>query len=174
VKKTLQLAVILLILGGLLIYYFNNNIPMASFIKEGDIAPDFSLKTKEGRKISLSQYRGKVVILNFWATWCTPCISEIPSLNKLRGALKDENFEIIAVSLDSSWSDVDELFTQLGIPKFTVVLDENGGATAQFGTRLIPESFIIDQKGVIIKKIIGAIDWDAHDTRHMIKLLLTS
>ncbi|HLD74413.1 MAG TPA: redoxin domain-containing protein [Bdellovibrionota bacterium] len=171
-KKSLQLAVILLILGGLFFYYFSTNNFSGSFIKEGDLVPDFTLKTKDGRKVSLSQYRGKVVILNFWATWCSPCVTEIPSLNQLGASLKDENLEIIAVSLDTSWSDVDELFTQLGVPKFTVVLDEEGQVTSKFGTQLVPESFIIDQNGVVIKKIIGAIDWNSNDTRHMIKLLL--
>ena len=173
-KKTIQFAIILLILGGVFFYYFSTNTPSENFIKEGDVVPNFTLKTKDGRVITLSNYRGKVVILNFWATWCTPCISEIPSLNQLGASLKGENFEIIAVSLDTSWSDVEELFTQLGAPKFTVVLDEDGHVANRFGTQQVPESFIIDQKGVVIKKIIGAIDWDSNDTRHMIKLLLTN
>ncbi len=173
-KKTLQAAVILLILGSIFFYYFSTNVPRNDFVKEGDVVPDFTLKTKGGETVTLSRYRGKVIILNFWGTWCTPCVSEIPSLNKLSSSLNDKNFEIIAVSLDSSWSDVDELFSQIGEPKFTVVLDKSGTVASTFGTELIPESFIIDQRGVVIKKLIGAIDWNSSDTHHMIKLLLTN
>lgn len=171
-KKNAQLIVILTIFGfGFFIYFYTRN-PGNSSIEEGGLAPDFTLQREDGRNLKLSNYRGRVVIINFWATWCTPCIAEIPSLNKLALQFKPEDLQILAISVDDSWRDINALFKQIGPPIFEVLLDREARVMLQYGTRRIPETYIIDKEGKIAKKIIGAIDWTEEDVKKMLQSIL--
>ena len=122
-------------------------------------APDFSFPNLDGNKVSLTDYRGKVVLLNIWATWCAPCVAEMPSMQKLYQELKDEGFLILAVSLDESGVEAVKPFVEKHKLEFPVLLDTKGEIKSLYQITGIPESFIIDKSGTIVEKIVGPRDW---------------
>ena len=111
--------------------------------------------------ISLSDHKGKVVLVNIWATWCRPCVDEMPSMEKLYQEFKDDNFEILAVSIDALGAEVVGPFMQKYNLTFPALLDSEGTIRQSYQVTGVPESFIIDQQGVLVKKIIGAADWSS-------------
>jgi peroxiredoxin len=117
-------------------------------------APDFELKGLDGKTVKLSEYRGKVVILDFWATWCPPCREEIPHFIKLQKELGDEGLAIIGVSLDQTDSPVKSFIKEHGI-NYPVVMGDRNLASKYGGVRAIPTTFVIDKKGEIAKKYVG-------------------
>ena len=128
-------------------------------IKPGQPAPNFTYPGLNGKMISLSDYRGRVVFLNIWATWCPPCREEMPSMEKLYKGLKGEGFEILAVSIDASGAGAVAPFMKEFRLSFPALLDPEGTIQQRYHTTGIPESFIIDKKGIVVKKVIGATDW---------------
>jgi peroxiredoxin len=137
----------------------NNKIK--SGIEVNQMAPDFSLKTLDGKEAKLSDYRGQKVILNFWATWCPPCKAEIPHMEKYyKNHAKKDHVEILAVNLTKS--DKDENYIKDFIKSYDmtypVLLDTEGEQQKQYEIVTIPTTFIIDTKGVIQKKIVGPMD----------------
>ena len=130
--------------------------------QNGPIAPNFTLQGLDGRMASLSDYKGKVVLLNIWATWCTYCVAEMPSIDKLNKMFEDENFEVLAVSIDEEGAKVVENFMKKRNLSFPVLLDPEGQVTRLYRTTgVVPVSFIIRKDGIIDNKIEGAIDWTA-------------
>lgn len=127
--------------------------------QNGPMAPDFSLPDLDGRMISLSAYKGRVVIVNIWATWCPPCVAEIPSLEKLYKMFKDEGLELLAVSVDEGGKRAIERFIKNKNISFPVLLDPDGRVAGLYRTRGVPESFIVKKDGTIDNKIEGAINW---------------
>lgn len=125
----------------------------------GPVAPDFLLPDLDGRMISLSANKGKVVIVNIWATWCPPCVAEIPSLDKLYTMFKDEGLELLAVSVDEGGKRTVDPFIKKKNISFPVLLDPDGRVSALYRTRGVPESFIVKKDGTIDNKIEGAINW---------------
>lgn len=117
-------------------------------------APDFTLTDSRGKKISLSDYRGQVVILDFWATWCGPCRMEIPGFVKLRDKYNDKGFEIIGISLDQQGWKVVKPFMKEYKMNYPVVLGNRQIAAAYGGIRAIPTTFIINKEGQVVDKII--------------------
>jgi peroxiredoxin len=128
--------------------------------QEGFLAPNFSLPDLGGTQISLSDYRGKVVLLNFWATWCSPCRMEIPSLERLYQLRKDKGFEILAVSVDRTSPSKVAAFVANYQMSFPVLVNRQGDVGQRYWTRAIPTSFLLDKKGVIRWKVPGARKWD--------------
>ena len=127
-------------------------------------APDFTLTSLTGQKIRLSEFRGKVVLLNFWATWCPPCREEVPSLAKLANAMSNSKFQMITVAIDKEGRKaVGEYFLHAGV-LLTTLLDTDGAVGKIYGITGVPETFIIDKNGLIKKKVIGPIDWSEPDT----------
>ncbi|MBI5237227.1 MAG: TlpA family protein disulfide reductase [Deltaproteobacteria bacterium] len=130
----------------------------------GKPALDFTLPDLAGRPVSLKDYRGKVVFLNFWATWCKPCEEEMPSMQVLYDSLKGRPFEILAVSLDTQGPDVVGKFVQAFRLTFPVLHDRKGAVKEDYKTTGVPETFIIDQNGVIAEKVWGPRDWTQRDS----------
>lgn len=126
---------------------------------KGVFAPDFTLPDLDGKMISLADSKGKVVLLNIWATWCPPCVEEMPSMEKLHQELKDEAFEILAVSIDASGAKAVIPFMKKHKLSFTALADTEGAIKSLYQTTGVPESFIIDKNGIIVEKIIGPRDW---------------
>ncbi|MEK7774138.1 MAG: TlpA disulfide reductase family protein, partial [Deltaproteobacteria bacterium] len=124
----------------------------------GAEAVDFTLPDMNGRMVSLRDLRGKVVFLNFWATWCKPCEEEIPSMRALYEGLREWPFEIVAVSLDKDSPPVAAFAKKYNI-NFIVLRDANGRIKELYKTTGVPETFIIDQNGVIAEKVWGPKDW---------------
>jgi len=122
-------------------------------------APNFTLPDLDGNMVSLSDYKGKVVLLNIWATWCPPCVEEMPSMEKLYQELKDEGFEILAVSVDVSGAKEVIPFMKKHKLSFPALTDTKGDIKSLYQTTGVPESFIIDRNGIIVEKVIGPRDW---------------
>ncbi len=130
--------------------------------KEKSPAPDVSVVSlANGTSLKLSDLKGKVVLLNFWATWCPPCRDEMPSMMKLNSLMAGKPFQIVAVSIDEGGKkDIEAFFKESGF-SLPTYLDESGASSKSYGITGVPESFIIDKQGVLVKKIIGGAAWDS-------------
>jgi peroxiredoxin len=138
----------------------------------GHPAPNFEFPGLDGKMVSLSDHRGKVVFINIWATWCPPCIREMPSIEKLYNELKGEDFEILAVSVDAKGIKAVAPFMKAYKLTFPALIDREGTIQNLYRTTGIPESFIIDKEGILIKKIIGPLDWASPEVfRYFRKLI---
>jgi cytochrome c biogenesis protein CcmG, thiol:disulfide interchange protein DsbE len=123
----------------------------------GTVAPDFNVQDSD-RKLALNQFRGEIVVLNFWATWCMPCIEEMPSLVQLQQRLKDRGVTVLAVSVDTDAGAYRRFLHDHNISLLTV-RDEKQQSNNLYGTFKFPETYIIDRNGVMRRKFIGAVDW---------------
>ena len=138
--------------------------------KEDLQAIDFNLMDLTGRSRSLSAFNGQVVFLNFWATWCGPCRAEIPSMERLYTALKDEGFTIVAVNSQEPLEQVSAFVEETGM-SFPVLLDSTGRVGAAYGVRAIPTTYIIDAQGAIRGRMVGTRDWYTTDIISAVKEL---
>ncbi len=135
-------------------------------------APEFALKDVNGSTVSLASYKGTVVLLNFWATWCPSCREEIPSLNALARQLKNRKFSIIAVSTDRSVSGVRE-FLKKNPSDYTVLVDYSLSVSKPlYKVFMLPTSFLIDKKGIIVEKYYGGENWTDPEVVRKIESLL--
>jgi cytochrome c biogenesis protein CcmG/thiol:disulfide interchange protein DsbE len=123
----------------------------------GTPAPDFTVQDSD-RKVSLDQLRGKVVVLNFWATWCPPCIEEMPSLVQMQQKMKGKGVEVLAISVDADRNAYNDFLKQHNVDLLTV-RDADQKSNNLYGTFKFPETYIIDRQGVLRRKFIGPIDW---------------
>jgi peroxiredoxin len=142
--------------------------------KKGVSAPDFTLPDLNGKMVSLADYRGRVVLLNIWATWCAPCVEEMPSMEKLHQELKDEKFVILAGSIDESGADVVRPFMKKHKLNFPALIDSAGVLKNLYRTTGVPESFIIDKQGRILEEVIGPRDWAAPGALKYFRSLIQS
>ena len=150
-------VIIALAVGGFFFYQSRQAPPVV----EGSTAPDFTLPLLNGGTATLSDYRGKVVLLNIWATWCNPCREEMPSMQTLSQQLKGKPFVILAASIDVRGAlDVQPFVQQLGLT-FPILLDQDKKLPDMYQTTGVPESLIIDKNGVIKKRVIGPADWSS-------------
>jgi len=134
-------------------------------------APDFSLKDLSGKSISLPSLRGKVIVLNFWATWCPSCVSEMSSLNRLYIEMKPRGLEVVAVSTDRSVGDVNEYLGKKGFG-FRILMDDDRTVTRLYKVFSLPTTFLIDRNGFIVEKFFGSYDWADPDVRKKIEKFL--
>jgi cytochrome c biogenesis protein CcmG, thiol:disulfide interchange protein DsbE len=144
-------------------------------VSVGTAAPDFHAVTLDTPSVSksLADYRGQVVLLNIWATWCPPCRVEMPSIEKLHRALGPKGLRVVAVSVDSPGQEqVIRDFTQRVGLTFVILHDGANKISRQYQTTAVPETFIIGRDGVIRKKLIGAVDWNSDANRALIERLL--
>lgn len=123
----------------------------------GSNAPDFTVQDAQN-KITLSQYRGQVVVLNFWATWCAPCVEELPSLVEMQRRMKSKGVTVLAVSVDVD-EDAYRKFVKDHNVNLLTVRDPDQKSNSLYGTSKFPETFVIDRSGVMQRKFIGAVDW---------------
>jgi thiol-disulfide isomerase/thioredoxin len=130
---------------------------------EGDHpAPKTQFADQNGRQTSVNDFKGKVVVVNVWATWCAPCVKEMPSLARLASQLPADRFAVIAVSQDKGGLAVAKPFlTRLGIAGLPIFFDPMGRMFRDFGGRGLPTTFIIGQDGLVISRLEGSADWDA-------------
>lgn len=139
-------------------------------IKEKIALTDFTLPALSGEKLTLSAYKGKVVFLNFWATWCPPCRAEMPSMERLYAKMKDKGFEILAVNLQEEPKVVKEFLTKNKLT-FPVVLDANGKIGSVYGVRGIPTTYLIDKEGFIVGGMVGGKEWDTPEVEAALKAI---
>jgi len=165
--RYLVLIVLLVSVGGGAYIYFNlpaTTAVAATAVVAGDVAPDFQLEDTKGNRVSLSALRGKVVMVNFWATWCPPCKEELPSMEKLNKIMAGEDFVMLAINIEEDGRSVVPTFLKNYPHDFTVLYDDKGTVRQQYGVYRVPESFIIRKDGTVDKKVIGAIDWASQKT----------
>src|SRR5881296_3315057 len=140
----------------------------------GTTAPNFQLWDLDGKRISLSQYQGRVVLLNFWATWCGPCRVEMPTMEQLYRTFSRKDFEILAVSIDVQGVAITRPFQQEYHLTFPILHDADYRVGLTYGARSIPMTFLVDRQGVVRHRIFGARDWGASDARQLVQMLINS
>ena len=123
----------------------------------GNAAPDFTVQDSEN-KVTLSELRGKIVVLNFWASYCPPCVEETPSLVSLQRRLKDKGVTVVGISWDED-SEAYHHFLKDHNIDFLTVRDAEQKSSRLYGTLKIPETYIIDRKGIVRRKFVSAVDW---------------
>jgi thiol-disulfide isomerase/thioredoxin len=136
-------------------------------------APDFTLKDLDGKTQRLSDYKGKVVLVNFWATWCPPCRREMPSMERLYRKLKNEPFMVLA---PDQYENFDLVFTFTGqldpAPTFPIMLDPESRSAKAWGVKGLPSSFIVDKQGRIAYRAIGGREFDHPEIEKIIRALI--
>jgi cytochrome c biogenesis protein CcmG, thiol:disulfide interchange protein DsbE len=170
----LVLAVVLLLSGGL--YAATHYLSDELFpVTVGSAAPPFTAATVDARPRakSLADYKGQVVLLNIWATWCLPCRTEMPSIQALHRAFGPRGLKVVAVSIDDPGSEqaIRDFASEYGLT-FEILHDASGEIQRTYQTTGVPETFVIGADGVIRKKVIGAADWDSPANRALFAQLL--
>jgi peroxiredoxin len=136
------------------------------------VAPEFSLQDLDGNVRRLASFRGRVVLLSFWATWCPPCRTEMPLMEALHQAYKGHDFEVVAVASDVQGAEVVQPFvTQLDL-SFTTLLDTTGQVTRLYGVTSLPTTYLLDREGRLVTVAVGSHDWAKADARALIRSLL--
>jgi len=130
-------------------------------VYEGKSAPDFTLPSLDGEQVKLSDFRGKVVLLNFWAPWCPPCRAEIPSLEQLYEKYRGRDFVLLAVAEDEERNVRN--FVQKSGMSFPVLVDSNGKVYNSYRCRGVPTTLLIDREGVIVGRYLGMRDWTGQE-----------
>ncbi len=141
-------------------------------VTAGLVAPDFTLENMQGEKIHLSQLRGKVVIVNFWASWCPPCKREMPSMEVLHKTFKDDDLVLLAINVEKDGRKAVARFLQESPYTFPILLDDQAKVQNLYGVFQFPESFIIDRNGVVVKKVIGAVHWMGGDIYNLLHFMV--
>lgn len=149
---------VLLIIAGIAVIAMSV-FHFSSRLSKGDVAPDFTLETLDGAKVSLSEFKGKKVLIHFWASWCGVCAQEFPSLKRFARSVDPDDLVILAISLDAKKTDVQKIFNG-NVPPFRVLLDSQGEAADLYSSYSVPESFLVDPTGVVMWRKDGPIDWD--------------
>ncbi len=143
-------------------------------VKLGEPAPNFRLRDLNGQMVSLSDLRGKVVLLNFWATWCGPCRVEMPAMEELYRTFSRNDFEILAVSTDAQGASVTRPFQQENHLTFPILHDADYRVGLTYGARSLPMTFMVDRQGIVRHQIFGARDWAAAEAHQLVQMLMKS
>ena len=138
--------------------------------KVGGTAPEFSIKTDTGEKITPDSFGGKVLVLNFWATWCPPCIQEIPSLSRFQKRFAGSGVKVVAISIDKNRNKYQNFLQRIRV-SFDTAWDPNADISSRYGTFQIPETYII-KNGQVMKKFPESVDWTNADVTNYVKGLL--
>lgn len=134
-------------------------------------APDFALEDLSSRRLRLKDLRGKVVFLNFWATWCIPCRQEMPTMEKLHREFKGQGLEVVAINFREDKKEVRKFFGELGLT-FTALLDRDGKVSEEYGAWSVPLSYFINRRGEFVGKVFGSREWDSQEARGFFRTLL--
>jgi cytochrome c biogenesis protein CcmG, thiol:disulfide interchange protein DsbE len=169
------------IAAGIVVLYAWSTRDRLNPVVPGRSAPNFTAFDLQGSPKTMADYRGKVLLLNVWATWCPPCQEEMPSMERLYREIDHPDFEILAVSVDAAFGsrdsfgrpggDLQSFGEDMGLT-FTILHDPSGKIQQTYQTTGIPESFVVDRGGTIIKKVAGATAWDAPVNVDLIRRLL--
>lgn len=146
--------------------------PRTAVLEPNQPAPAFEALRLDGTVSGLAAYRGQVILLNVWATWCGPCRVEMPSMERLQREFAGTDFRIVAVSVDQEGSEVVRQFAaDLGLT-FDILHDPTGEIQHIYQTTGVPESWVIDRNGIIVKKVVGATEWDSPTNTALVRMLL--
>jgi len=152
-------------------------------VTTGTVAPDFEVNDLLGGRARLSDHKGEVVLVNIWATWCPPCVEEMPSMERLYQKIGGDGFEIMAISIDvepggfdldgNPGGDIQAFADSLGLT-FPILHDPSGAIQQLYRTTGVPESFLIGTDGILYKRVAGPTEWDAPEYRELIQRLLAA
>jgi len=167
-------VVIAVLIGAGVIWVLSSNGRPPPPISPGLVAPGFALPSlSDGGEVSLTSLRGQIVLVNFWASWCTPCEAEMPAMQRLYDALAPKGLVLLAVSVDTSKEDVAAFQKRLDL-RFPILLDPTKRVASRYQANRFPETFLIDRRGLLVERYIGARDWDAPAYLDRIRRLLSA
>lgn len=133
-------------------------------------APDISFTDMTGAPLGLAAFRGKVVLLNYWATWCAPCVEEMPSLERLQGRLGGDGFTVLAISVDRQGLDIVQPFlSRVGLKQLPIYLDRSGASMRAFGIRGLPTTMLIDREGREVGRLEGMANWESPEAEALMR-----
>ena len=139
-------------------------------VNAGDTAPNFSIVTEHGKTVTRSDFGGKLLVLNFWASWCPPCITELPSLNQFATEYASQGVVVLGVSIDVD-DDAYHRFLKLRKVNFLTVRDPEQKVATMYGTAGWPETYVIDRQGLMRRKFIGPVDWNSPEVEQFLSKL---
>ena len=151
-----KVAILIVILGGSA--YFALRQRPARPVAIGDRAPEFIVPAFPSGSLDLKSYRGQIVVLHFWATWCPPCVEESPALEQFAEKVRDHGVVVLGISVDQNQKALQEFIDKFHI-SFPIGRDPQQALAARYGTFLFPESYILDRRGWVAEKIAAATDW---------------
>jgi cytochrome c biogenesis protein CcmG/thiol:disulfide interchange protein DsbE len=162
------IGVLVTVLAGVIVYTMQDHI-----VQAGDKAPDFTITTDSGTRMSPRDFGGRVLVLNFWASWCAPCVQEIPSLIEFQKQLAGSGVVVLGVSIDRNEAAYKNLAKRLGI-NYPTAWDPAADISVSYGTYRIPETYIIDKNGKVAQKFIGLPEkaWNDPEIVNYVKSLL--
>lgn len=137
------------------------------------VRPEISLDDPDHRGHQLVDYRGKVVLVNFWASWCLPCVKEMPGMQRLADRLSDQPFEILAVNISDSERRAREFSKRMNLD-LTILMDPDGEVLKAWQVQVLPTSFLLDQTGLVCYQVVGPIDWDDPEVLELVEGLIQS
>ena len=155
--NAVKAAILVVILGGAAYLALRQRQPRPLAI--GDSAPDFSVPALPSGALHLKNYRGQIVVLNLWATWCPPCVEETPSLEQFAEKMRDRGVIVLSVSVDEDEKALEDFIQKYHI-SYPVGRDPDRSLAARYGTSLFPETYILDRRGLVAEKVADATDWN--------------
>jgi cytochrome c biogenesis protein CcmG, thiol:disulfide interchange protein DsbE len=158
------------IMLGAMVFFIYDSV-REKVIGVGDTAPEFSITTDTGRTISAANFGGKLLVLNFWATWCPPCVQEMPSLNEFQKSLAAKGVVVLGISVDKSEQAYKAFLSKAGVA-FHTARDPQAKINADYGTFKYPETYIIDTRGKVVRKFIGPENWTDENMLNDVRSLL--
>lgn len=167
-----KLLIVLPLLAGLLFSMQLDARSLSPYV--GDPEPaSLELKDLDGKRRSLDEFKGQVVLVNFWATWCPPCRAEMPSMWRLQNGFRDKPFRILAVNMGESDIEVNTFLPDKMKRDFIILMDRDGSALKRWKVYAFPTTYVIDRQGKIRFGLFGATEWDSAENRQVIEKLLT-
>ena len=169
-KTQRGLTISIVVLTMLLVYMIAQRL-QERVVTVGESAPDFSITTENGRTLSTSNFGGKLLVLNFWATWCPPCVEETPSLSRFAQQMAPSGVVVLAVSVDKNEKLYRDFLARFK-PQFLIARDAEQKINADYGTFKFPETYVINTRGKVVRKFISDQPWDSPNMINDIKSLL--
>ena len=160
------IGVLLVALAGVIVGAFHEKV-----VTVGDKAPEFTITTDSGKQVSRSDFGGRLLVLNFWATWCPPCIEELPSLVEFQKRLAASGVVVLGVSVDTNEQAYRAFLQKAGV-SFLTARDPTASISSEYGTFKYPETYVIDANGRVLQKYIGAMLWTDEKLIRQIQSLL--
>jgi cytochrome c biogenesis protein CcmG/thiol:disulfide interchange protein DsbE len=160
----------IVVLSAVLVFVLYTSIH-ERIVNVGDSAPDFSITADNGRTITAANFGGRLLVLNFWATWCQPCVEEVPSLDQFAKDMAGSGVVVLGVSMDTNPKLYKDFLARTRV-SFMTARDPDARISADYGTYKYPESYIIDSKGKVVQKIIGATNWTDGNMVNAVKSFL--
>ncbi|WP_203294999.1 TlpA family protein disulfide reductase [Maricaulis parjimensis] len=154
---------------GALSSYAHGEMRAFTQLDEPPIQPDVAYADPSGNEIRLSDYRGQVILVNFWATWCGPCVEEMPALNRLQEEMGGDDFQVVTISLDRSMDDAVGFFERFDLDALPIIHDTNLASFSRIQTPGLPTSILYDRQGREIGRVTAPAEWDSEDAMRLIQ-----